>query len=52
VVDHLSADPEVLRGSALLKTYVETFCSNHRPMTLGFNAPAGLRQVTGEFRWR
>ncbi len=52
VVDHLSADPEVLRGSALLKTYVETFCSNHRPMTLGFNAPAGLRHVTGEFRWR
>ena len=52
VVDHLSADPEVLRGSALLKTYVETFCSNNRPMTLGFNAPAGLRQVTGEFRWR
>lgn len=52
VVDHLSADPDVLRGSALLKTFVETFCSNHRPMTLGFNAPAGLRQVTGEFRWR
>lgn len=52
VVDHLSADPEVLRGSALLKTFVETFCSNHRAMTLGFNAVLGPRTVTGEFRWR
>ncbi len=52
IVDHLSADPEVLRGSALLKTFVETFCSSHRAMTLGFNAPAGPRQVAGEFRWR
>ena len=52
VVDHMSADPEVLRGSALLKTFVETFCSSHRSMTLGFNALAGPRQVTGEFRWR
>ncbi|MCA9627463.1 MAG: AAA family ATPase, partial [Myxococcales bacterium] len=51
VVDHLSSDPEVLRGSALLKTFVETFCSNHRSMTLGFNAPAGFRQIDGEFRW-
>jgi DNA replication ATP-dependent helicase Dna2 len=52
VVDHLSADPDVLRGSALLKTYVETFCSNHRAMALGYHAPAGPRPVTGEFRWR
>ncbi len=52
VVDHLSADPEVLRGSALLKTYVETFCMNHRPMELGFSSPAGPRLIKGEFRWR
>ena len=53
VVDHLSADPDVLRGSALLKTFVETFCSNHRAMTLGHNNPAsGPRSVTGDFRWR
>src|SRR5688572_13618300 len=37
VVDHLSADPEVLRGSALLKTFVETFCASSRAMTLGYN---------------
>lgn len=52
VVDHLSADPEVLRGSAMLKTYAETFCSNHRAMTLGYIAPAGPLPKTGEFRWR
>jgi superfamily I DNA and/or RNA helicase len=52
VVDHLSADPDVLRGSALLKTFVETFCSNHRPMTLGSITPSGPRSVEGEFRWR
>jgi DNA replication ATP-dependent helicase Dna2 len=52
VVDHLSSDPDVLRGSALLKTFVETFCSNNRPMTLGFNAASGPRQVVGEVRWR
>lgn len=52
VVDHLSADPKVLRGSALLKTFVETFCSNRRPMTLGYNAVSGPRVVNGEFRWR
>lgn len=52
VVDHMSSDPEVLRGSALLKTFVETFCSNKRPMTLSYNAPSGQRQVIGEFRWR
>jgi len=52
VVDHLSADADVLRGSALLKTYVETFCSNNRPMTLGYNAHGTPRTVTGDFRWR
>lgn len=31
---------------------VETFRSNHHPMTLSFNAPTGLRELTGEFRWR
>lgn len=53
VVDHLSGDPDVLRGSALLKTFVETFCSQSRNMTLGYNSgAAGLRTVNGEFRWR
>jgi DNA replication ATP-dependent helicase Dna2 len=52
VVDHLSADPDVLRGSALLKTFVETFCPNSRSMTLGFHVASGPRRVEGEFRWR
>ncbi len=53
VVDHLSSDPEVLRGSALLKTFVETFCSSGRPMTLGYiNGSAGQQSRPGEFRWR
>lgn len=53
VVDHLSADPEVLRGSALLKTFVETFCANKRAMTLGYYAQgAAPRTVNGDFRWR
>lgn len=52
VVDHLSADPDVLRGSALLKTFVETFCHNTRPMTLGYQVNGTARTVTGEFRWR
>lgn len=52
VVDHLSADHEVLRGSSLLKTYVETFCSNSRPMILGFNnQQTGPQTKVGEFRW-
>lgn len=52
VVDHLSSDPDVLRGSALLKTFVETFCDSRRPMTLGNVLASGERTVIGEFRWR
>lgn len=53
VVDHLSADPDVLRGSALLKTFVETFCANTRPMALGYiNGALGPQTRAGEFRWR
>ena len=51
-VDHLSSDPVVLRGSALLKTFVETFCVNSRPMQLGHAHANGVRTVNGEFRWR
>jgi DNA replication ATP-dependent helicase Dna2 len=52
VVDHLSADPVVLRGSALLKTYAETFCSTARAMSLGYIVSGVSRVVGGEFRWR
>lgn len=52
VVDHLSADPDVLRGSALLKTFVETFCASARPIQLGFRVNGVPRVVSGELRWR
>jgi hypothetical protein len=52
VVDHLSSDMDVLRGSALLKTFAETFCSQGRPMHLGYVANGGPQAVDGIFRWR
>lgn len=53
LVDHLSSDMQVLRGSALLKTFVETFCGQSRPMHLGY-IPSGTtpQMVDGVFRWR
>jgi DNA replication ATP-dependent helicase Dna2 len=52
IVDHLSSDPDVLRGSALLKTFADTFCRNGRAMTLGQVTAGTTRTVTGEFRSR
>jgi hypothetical protein len=51
VVNHLPKDPEVLRQSALLKTYTETYCDKSRPMRLGI---VGVQPhvVNGTFRWR
>jgi superfamily I DNA and/or RNA helicase len=36
VVDHLAADLDTLRDSKLLKVFVESYCSRHRNLTLGF----------------
>ncbi|HYF64170.1 MAG TPA: C-terminal helicase domain-containing protein, partial [Herpetosiphonaceae bacterium] len=55
VVDHLSSDMDVLRGSALLKTFAETFCSRSRPVQLGYvpsGPPQPPRLVEGLLRWR
>ena len=52
VVDHLSSDMDVLRGSALLKTFAETFCSQGRPMQLGYLRNGVAQTVDGTFRWR
>jgi len=53
IVDHLSSDMEVLRQSALLKNFVEVFCDQGRPMTLGLLQPDGSEsERLGEFRWR
>ena len=51
VVNHLSADIKVLKGSALLKSYVETFCNSKRPMELGYRDGGPATPVTGSFRW-
>jgi hypothetical protein len=52
VVNHLPHNMDVLRESALLKTYAETFCYKSRPMNLGHIDHGALRIVSGTFRWR
>jgi len=52
VVNHLSGELDILRQSRLLKVYVESFCNNFRPMTLGHVAANGVLQVNGMFKWR
>lgn len=53
VVDHLSSDMNVLRGSALLKTFAETFCNRSRRMQLGYIQNGTTSHlVDGVFRWR
>jgi len=52
VVNHLSGELDILRQSRLLKVYVESFCNNHRPMTLGQVTANGVLQVEGIFKWR
>lgn len=51
VVDHLCSDIDALRGSGLLKTYVDSFCRRSRPMSLPYRQETGrLTQVSGDFR--
>jgi DNA replication ATP-dependent helicase Dna2 len=53
VVDHLSNDIDVLRDSQLLKQYVESFCCQQRPMTLGYVDQASTAQrVDGTYGYR
>ena len=52
VVNHLSGELDILRQSRLLKVYVESFCNNFRPMTLGYVTANGVLQVDGIFKWR
>lgn len=52
VVDHLSSDMDVLRGSALLKSFVETFCAARRPASLGSFRNGAATPVPGSHRWR
>lgn len=53
VVDYLAHDNDVLKDSALLKTYVQSFCDRSRPMTLDYKHKAGqVCSVIGEYRYR
>lgn len=52
VVDHLSSDMEVLRASALLKMFAESFCGQSRAMQLGYIRGNASQTVDGVFRWR
>lgn len=52
VVNHLSGELDTLRESRLLKVYVESYCNNFRPMTLGYVTANGVLQVAGVFKWR
>jgi DNA replication ATP-dependent helicase Dna2 len=52
VVDHLSSDMQVLRDSALLKTFAETLCSQARAMQLGYIRNGTPQSIDGVFRWR
>lgn len=53
VIGHLAHDINVLRESRLLKLYAESFCSNSRPMVLGYVDSGGsIHSVPGTFRWR
>lgn len=52
VVDHLPDDLDILRESRLLKLYVDSFCNNARPISLGFLENGVVQPVIGHFKWR
>ena len=52
VINHLSSDLDTLRGSRPLKTYVDSFCEQARPITLGVLEDGSPRPVPGSFRYR
>lgn len=51
VIDHLAGDAEILRGSALLKLYAESFCGHRRGMRLGWVSDGEDTLVEGTFGW-
>jgi DNA replication ATP-dependent helicase/nuclease Dna2 len=52
VARHLSGDLHTLRGSGLLKAFVDSFCQTGRPMTLGHLEADRVRLVPGTFKHR
>jgi hypothetical protein len=52
LVDYLSAEDTILKGSALLKTFVHTYCQSGRPMQLSYLDNGQQLGRLGKFRWR
>lgn len=52
VVDHLAKEVEVLRESRLLKVFTESFCSQGRPISVGYVNNGAVQAVRGDLRWR
>jgi DNA replication ATP-dependent helicase Dna2 len=52
IVDYLARDNDVLKDSALLKTYAQSFCDQSRPMTLHYTRAGQVLPVDGEYRFR
>ena len=52
ILNHLSHDIEVLRGSRLLKVYAEEFCNMAQPMTLQHMIGGVQSTISGSFRWK
>jgi hypothetical protein len=51
VVDHLASDIDVLRQSALLKCFVEIFCSHSQAIALPYIRSTIVVNMPGELRW-
>jgi superfamily I DNA and/or RNA helicase len=52
VVDHLSSDLETLHGSALLKSYVDTFCNQAQDLSLEHFDDGECKRVNGLLKVR
>lgn len=52
VLDHVAAELDVIRSSALLKTFADTFCNQSEPGALSWSDEGQRKVVTGEVRWR
>lgn len=52
VVNHLSSDLEVLHGSRLLKSFVDSFCRSERSLALPYNEKGVFIQKVGVLRYR
>lgn len=52
IVDHLSGDLDTLRGSRLLKVFVDSFCYDSHTATLGLNEYGARKEVPGLLKYR